>query len=286
MKHLKNYALLLFAGLALSNCAYFDAPHVEEDALQVHSQTIDLMGQSENAGFDIDPAAAIARNTDGRVQIFSLDEVESSTMRSLGGSRGWSSGGSPGPVSDGDGAMNIAPLRAVSPPGQLSAPEGGKSSSVFSADPSVKVFSLDDNLAGMAPLGVGALTPENFEPAPMYAGGPNISVIYFDHDSHTLNAEALGILSQLSEAFNPAYGQGISVEGHASVTANYADDKQREIVNLKISMDRALAVSRALIERGVPAEAIRVLAWGATRPPRELNGRTPEEAARRVEISG
>ena len=62
-------------------------------------------------------------------------------------------------------------------------------------------------------------------------------------------------------------------------------EAERKIINLKISMDRAFAVSRALIQRGIPAEAIKVVAWGDSRPPPLVNGKNTESAARRVEIS-
>jgi outer membrane protein OmpA-like peptidoglycan-associated protein len=49
-------------------------------------------------------------------------------------------------------------------------------------------------------------------------------------------------------------------------------------------VNRAYKVASALIKRGVPAEAIRLVAWGETRPPADQGQRSAEAASRRVEI--
>lgn len=258
MKHLKNLALVFFAGLSLAACSSFGDRESVDTAGVPRVQAIDLM--QGGAPVDIDPAEAIARNTDGRVQIFSLDG---------GGVPAYRGGAYP---ASGDAGIEVAPVRAVPV-------SGGGEARVFSGDPSVQVFPLDDFSPGVAVSGGAGRGQEGFDTS-------GAAIIYFGHDSETLSAEALETLRRISRAFDPALGQGIDVEGHASITANYADEAQRKIVNLKVSMDRAMAVSRALIRQGVPAEAIRVTAWGETRPPRRFNGKTPEEAARRVEVSG
>lgn len=272
MKRLKNLVLAFCAGFALSACSSFgEGMDVDvRDLTQIPpSQSVDLIAKNQmgSAPVRVDPAMAITHNTDGRVQIFGLDDagVGEAFLPS-------SEGGVTKRAEDG-----VAPPRAVS--------FSGSASPVFSGDPSVQVFSLD----GDAPEGGASYGParvSGYSSVPGSGKAAGVTVIYFGHDSHALSPEALGAIARVSKAFDPALGQGIDVEGHASVTANYVDDAQRKIVNLKISMDRAMAVFRELIKQGVPAEAIRVTAWGEVRPPRQLDGKTPEEAARRVEISG
>ena len=74
------------------------------------------------------------------------------------------------------------------------------------------------------------------------------------------------------------------MEGHASTRAEAKDEVQRRIINLKISMDRAMNVMRQLIRDGVPAGAIQVTAHGDRVPPVAVPGGDAEAAARRVEI--
>lgn len=276
MKRLKNLVLVFCAGLALSGCSYFGQEEggvSVESAPQIPADMVDIMAPGGGASrqVQLDPAEVIARNTEGRVQVFGLDDAGATSLSGEGGQALVS-------ASTETGSSEIAPVRAM-------LPVATSSSEIFSGDPSVQIFSLDGDASNSASFEAG-------EPLAGHSGvmiaGTDVSgmtIIYFGHDSHDLDSESLEKIARLSKEFDSARGQGINVEGHASVTANYADDIQRKIVNLKISMDRALAVSRELIKQGVPAEAIRVTAWGETRPPRKLDGKTPEEASRRVEVS-
>ena len=113
-------------------------------------------------------------------------------------------------------------------------------------------------------------------------GGQKV-VLYFEHDSTNLGRHDLEKIASIASGYR---GRTLNVEGHASIVANYQDARQKEIVNLKVSMDRAFAVSQELIKRGVPADSIRMMAWGDSKAPLAVNGMAPEAAARRVEISG
>lgn len=278
MNHLKKLVFIFCTVLALSGCSYFEKGDEGGPATgypQIPSERIDLMTNHEAVGYTavpLEPAEAIARHTDGRVQIFSLDEQASLKTQDASGADMLAS------------KNEILPVRAVPPPGQFLPRDVEGAAPVFSGDPSVQIFSLDGEIAGVAVSGGENLLPMQPE---RQAGvsAPNIAIIYFGHDSDELSAEAMATIERLTNAFSSFQeGEGYSVEGHASVTANYADEAQRRIVNLKISMDRALAVSRALINGGIPADSIRVVAWGDAHPPRDLDGMTLEEASRRVEI--
>ena len=72
----------------------------------------------------------------------------------------------------------------------------------------------------------------------------------------------------------------VLVEGFASSQSTVDDPIMRKIVNLRISMERSLAVSKALIEKGIPADRITTIAYGEARP-----AETAAES-RRVEIHG
>lgn len=108
--------------------------------------------------------------------------------------------------------------------------------------------------------------------------------LYFDHDSDEISLELQRQIAELVKSYSKYENSIFSIEGHASRESSIPSVMERKIVNLDVSSDRALAVSRALIENGVPGDKIRIVAWGEGRPARDLEGKTPEEAARRVEI--
>ncbi len=141
------------------------------------------------------------------------------------------------------------------------------------------------------------LKPREFRGAPAARSAPdsgnfvNIAApgepmvrIYFDHDSSELDESDVQKISSISQKYNPNPGQVLSVEGHASMASSESDPVQRKAVNLKVSMERAYAVARALMHTGVPANSIRTVAWGEERPVPPTGEMDSESASRRVEI--
>lgn len=141
------------------------------------------------------------------------------------------------------------------------------------------------------------LRPPNYRNAPVTPTQPaqgnfvNIAApgepmirIYFDHGSADLDTQDVQKIASIGQKYNANQGNIISVEGHASERAEVDDPRKRKEINLKVSMDRAYAVARALIYNGIPANSIRTVAWGEERPPEQIEGMDAESAARRVEI--
>ncbi len=270
---LSRLLCIFCASIMLVGCSYFDTSGHDELQVSKSAQDIEVLDQSEYALQPVSAAEAISRSTNGRVQVFDLD--------------------APAPQ-----ASYVAPLSSdiQSVPAAPVAPvvQARPAARVFSADPSVEVFPFEDFVPS-----VSAVQPMQANPPPpveqpvraeedyVAVAGHNGDkvIVYFDHDSAVLSQVALGQVSSVAGQFNQASGKGVTVEGHSSVKANYNDAAQRKVVNLKISMDRAFAVARSLIQSGVPAEFIRVMAWGDTHPPLQTDGKTAEDAARRVEIS-
>lgn len=116
------------------------------------------------------------------------------------------------------------------------------------------------------------------------APGEPMIRIYFDHGSTDLDTQDVQTIATIGQKYNANQGSIISVEGHASERADYDDPVKRKEANLKVSMDRAYSVARALIYNGIPASSIRTVAWGEERPPEQTAGMDAESAARRVEI--
>lgn len=181
----------------------------------------------------------------------------------------------------GEGMISIAPQNIYSPDGGMTYP----------SDPSVTVFPLDD-FGGMYPSpsngGVIPLTPAPFGrdvPDPAIGGGKansmsgkDMSRVYFEYGSDRIGSGDDSVLTQAAEAAKFAPVDRIRVEGHASVDSQVKDPIRARILNLEESMNRAYKVSRRLIEKGVPAEKIKTVAWGDTIP---VGG---AEQQRRVDI--
>lgn len=180
------------------------------------------------------------------------------------------------------------PGRAVAP-ARVSAGTGtfGMAGVPSSADPSVTVFPFTEDMytPGVRPSTYyGVRPPEvvaegDIERIPAYIGQPNR--IYFDHGSAALGATARQVIASVAQRYQ---GGIVAVEAHASQRAQVTDPIRRAEVNYRMSMRRAMAVTRQLIAQGIPAERIKTTALGDTRPvTQEVDART-EALNRRVEI--
>lgn len=247
---LSKILCIFCASSTLVACSYFDTSGHGD--VRLSKDVIDLADREVVRPEPINIRDAVDRSTDGRVRLFDLNGVS-------------------------------APLDIVSPVPAGSVIENG--SSVVSNNPSVVIFPFDD-----APLPVSSSVPAA-APAPaveavsVHTRADNAAVVYFSHGRAGISSEGLRVVDAIAGDFHQSSGRGIIVEGHASSRARSSDLVQREVSNLRISSKRALAVAGALIRRGVPAEAIQVISWGDTHSPTVLDGKTSEEAARRVEIS-
>lgn len=163
-------------------------------------------------------------------------------------------------------------------------------------DPSVTVFPFSDDMytpgvrpdyhgyrsgEDMTPMPAGVVDsapiPSNLDSLAIYTDNPNI--IYFQHGSSALSATARQVIASVAQ-----HDGLITVEGHASQRAQVSDPKERGILNLKMSMKRAMSVTKALIEQGVPPTSIKTTAYGEARPAVPEVDRDAEAKNRRVEI--
>lgn len=228
------------------------------------------------------------------VELYDLDQ-EISTGRSTGRSQGQPQG---------------QPRAFSTPPAPL--PQGLPAAT----EPSVTIYPLDDNgnypgassFVTPAPESpYGAQWPNNVLPADQFAdqfGGnqipsnvwgnqammqqnvsaPGQQKIFFAHGSAALDREDLQTLNNVAQQARFSPVNRIDVEGHASRNAGTGDPVLDRILNLKESMNRSFSVSKALIQKGVPPEKIRAVAYGDTMPPMASPSGNVEAISRRVEI--
>ncbi len=100
--------------------------------------------------------------------------------------------------------------------------------------------------------------------------------IRFEEGSAALTASSRNLLDEVAQALRPCLGAIIAVEGHT-------DDSGSEAGNMSLSRDRALAVRRALMQRGIPSNGLVARGMGADEP---VEGLAPSDPAnRRIEFS-
>lgn len=213
---------------------------------------------------------ALRSTGDSSVQIFSLDDHDMSA-----------------PYDGVDAVSTMTPVPQL-PQGQ------GKT---FGGNGSVMVYSLDDGVPsyGAATYSRGdipPMIPPGAAPTPLMPGPFDQSQlgadgtprIFFAHGAVGVNSAGKQVTSHVADQCRLSGCALVKVEGHASTRAVAKDEIQRRMINLKVSMDRAMNVSRQLMRDGVPAGNIQVTAHGDRVPPVFVPGGDVEAAARRVEI--
>jgi len=159
--------------------------------------------------------------------------------------------------------------------------------------PGVTIFSVDDewNTQPAAPARPSLIPPSQYRegmPSPFHQGSlvnpGQAKMIYFSHGSSYINGEGKKVVRAVADQYKDGHHGVLNVVGHASKRAETSDPVQRGIVNMKMSMKRAMRVSESLIHSGVPASAIKTSAAGDAQAASYLNGKSQEAANRRVEI--
>jgi len=124
-------------------------------------------------------------------------------------------------------------------------------------------------------LGACTARPQT-APPPSLVQAP---VVFFDWDKSTLSPQAMATISQAAASYRASSGARI-------VTVGNTDTSGSTEYNMALSVRRADAVKRALIENGVPAAAIETSGRGQTNPLVPTPDGVREQQNRRVELAG
>ncbi len=130
--------------------------------------------------------------------------------------------------------------------------------------------------------------PIGAPPAPINSPAPGGSqeggapdgklVLLFHTGQKTLNAENEAVLDKAARLYREARPVIMIVSGAS-------DSVGQPAANLVLSNERAFAVARGLVARGIPAERTQVLAKGETNPAVKTRSGVAEAQNRRVEIA-
>ena len=116
------------------------------------------------------------------------------------------------------------------------------------------------------------------------AANTGAQAIFFGHGSSRLSKKDLEIIKNIAnEAITT--NAVVHVKGHASMRTRNMDPIQHALANFNISIERANAVAKALINHGVPAGRLIIDAVGASEPVSTEAMPSGERANRRAEIS-
>jgi outer membrane protein OmpA-like peptidoglycan-associated protein len=108
-------------------------------------------------------------------------------------------------------------------------------------------------------------------------GQPVHFILYFDRESTELIAESTKSLPEIVELIYSRNSQNISVIGHTDTAGNRR-------YNLQLSRDRAAAVKRVLIQKGVDSAYIKSTSHGEENPLIKTGNNVHEPRNRRVEV--
>jgi outer membrane protein OmpA-like peptidoglycan-associated protein len=163
------------------------------------------------------------------------------------------------------------------------------SSGVSSSGRSARGVGGPEHMTGSVVANLEVLGPAVPNPSPaVYAdaqGNPATAVVFFPGDGVYLNATARTQVAAAVEQYNASGGRGfIRVVGHSSSrTPNMSVARHVEIIFRK-SQQRADAVAREIIRRGVPANKVLVEAVGDSQPVYYESMPKGEDGNRRAEI--
>lgn len=100
--------------------------------------------------------------------------------------------------------------------------------------------------------------------------------IRFEESSTRIDAASSDLIDEVANSLRPCLGSIIALTGHT-------DSSGSEPGNLALSRERAEAVRQALVQRGIPADGLRIRGVGSSEPVEGLDPSDP--ANRRIEFS-
>jgi outer membrane protein OmpA-like peptidoglycan-associated protein len=133
-------------------------------------------------------------------------------------------------------------------------------------------------IAAALALPAGAALSQQSAPSTPPSAAPSSLVFYFDAGSAKVRPEDVALFDQASRLYRDGKPLVMVVTGSTDSVGTAAG-------NLRLSQQRAGAVLRGLVARGIPTERFQILAKGATEPPVPTAPGSAEPRNRRAELT-
>ncbi|MGH6838516.1 MAG: OmpA family protein [Methylocella sp.] len=133
-------------------------------------------------------------------------------------------------------------------------------------------------LAAALALPAGAAHSQQSAPSTPPSAPPNSLVFYFDAGSAKVRPRDVALFDQASRLYRDGKPLVMVVTGSTDAVGTAAG-------NLRLSQQRADAVMRGLVARGIPTERFQILAKGETEPPVPTTPGAAEPRNRRAELT-
>ncbi|SDG46478.1 OmpA family protein [Roseospirillum parvum] len=171
-------------------------------------------------------------------------------------------GSPPPPPGQADGSFRPADY----PPGPGAEDPFASGGTVVISSDGVSSLNSGDQLASLPSVDEtgGPYPLSAFNPA-MAVSSDLVATIYFNNGSARLSSEAYRVIDQVVD-LQRQYGGTLRVVGHASSRTQDMDLVRHRLINLETSLQRADAVTRALLAAGFPADSLYAGAVGDTEP--------------------
>jgi OOP family OmpA-OmpF porin len=101
--------------------------------------------------------------------------------------------------------------------------------------------------------------------------------ITFDTGKATIKDESMPIIEQMVELMQTSPDLKVEIQGHT-------DNVGTPEANMKLSQERADAVKKALVERGIAADRMSAVGYGDTKPVADNSTEEGRAQNRRVEL--
>lgn len=92
------------------------------------------------------------------------------------------------------------------------------------------------------------------------------------------------MLRQVADIYRQSGGKAVALIGHSSGRNGTKDALQGNLVNFKLSLDRATSAGNALVGFGLPRDSVKIDARGASEPKYDESTQNGEAGNRRVDV--
>ncbi|MGH6836346.1 MAG: OmpA family protein [Methylocella sp.] len=133
-------------------------------------------------------------------------------------------------------------------------------------------------LAAALALPAGAALSQESAPSAAPSAAPSSLVFYFESGSAKVRPQDVALLDQASRLYRDGKPLVMVVTGSTDAVGTPGS-------NLRLSQQRADAVLRGLVARGIPIERFQILAKGETEPPVPTSPGAAEPGNRRAELT-